>query len=81
MAAYILNHTWHLWQNNNQYGLLPGRSTADAISKVIEDWSEAKDKQQSTHAVFFDFAKAFDLVDHKILLDKLSKQLSEWVVS
>ena len=81
VSTFILNHTTHIWQNNNQYGFLPGRSTADAIIKVIEDWSEAKDKQQSTHAVFFDFAKAFDLVDHKILLEKLTKQLPEWVPS
>ena len=45
----------------------------DAIINVIEDWSRAKDEQLSTHAIFFDFAKAFDLVDHKVLLEKLSK--------
>ena len=53
----------------------------DAIIKLIEDWTQAKDNQQSTQAIFFDFAKAFDLVDHRVLLKKLSKQLPEWIVS
>ena len=53
----------------------------DAIINVIEDWSRAKDEQLSTHAIFFDFAKAFDLVDHKVLLEKISKMLPEWLIS
>ena len=32
-------------------------------------------------AIFFDFAKAFDLVDHEILLTKLEKILPSWLTS
>ena len=38
-------------------------------------WGLEWSKRQAT------IAKAFDLVDHKILLEKLSNQLPEWVVS
>ena len=73
-------HTKSIWLHNNQFGFLHGRSTMGAIIKVIEDWSQAADRQL-THGIFYDFAKAFDLVDHKVLLEKLSKQLLEWLVS
>ena len=53
----------------------------DAIIKVIKDWSHAKDDQLSTYAIFFDFAKAFDLVDHRVLLEKLSKMFLDWLIS
>ena len=74
-------HTKSIGLYNNQFGLLPERNKMDAIIKLIEDWTQAKDNQQSTQAIFFDFAKAFDLVDHRVLLKKLSKQLPEWIVS
>ena len=45
----------------------------DALIKVIDDWEYAIDKKQTVHSVFFDFQKAFDLVDHTILLNKLQK--------
>jgi hypothetical protein len=59
------------------------RSTMDAIIQVIENWSEAKDTDKSTFAVFFDFAKAFDTVDHEQLLIKLRDKLKlqPWLIS
>ena len=36
-----------------------------AIIQVVEDWSLAKDRKYTVFAIFFDFAKAFDLVDHE----------------
>jgi hypothetical protein len=53
----------------------------DALVQVIEDWEKARDEKKTTHAVFFDFAKAFDLVDHKILLTKIDKMLPSWLLS
>jgi hypothetical protein len=45
--------------------------TMGAIVKVIEDWERALDNKETIHAVFFDFSKAFDLVNHKRLMQKL----------
>ena len=47
------------------------------------DWSKALDNSGQVDVVFIDFAKAFDLVDHTILLTKLCKygvrgSLLEW---
>ena len=76
-----LKHTKSLWENNKQYGFLPGRNTMDALIQVIEQWEKARDEKKTVHAVFFDFAKAFDLVDHNILLKKIDKILSTWLTS
>jgi hypothetical protein len=43
----------------------------DALIQVIKDWNKATDEGKTTHAVFFDFKKAFDLINHLILLLKL----------
>ena len=53
----------------------------DAIVQVIKDWSHSKDQNLTVYAIFFDFAKAFDLVDHEVLLEKLQKLLPSWLVS
>jgi hypothetical protein len=53
----------------------------DAILTVMDDWGHAIDQKLPIIAIFFDFAKAFDLVDHEILLEKLQKILPEWLVS
>jgi hypothetical protein len=81
LAKYILDLTAHLWRDNKQFGFLPGRSTMDAIAQVIEDWSKAKETKQAILAIFFDFAKAFDLVPHDKLLIKLRKYLPPWLIS
>ena len=43
-----------------------------ALIKIIDTWMECIDKGDIIWAHFCDFCKAFDLVDHKILLNKLS---------
>ena len=59
--------------NPNQHGFLPCRSTSTNIVEYITDVSEALDKQGEVHAIYTDFRKAFDLVNHDILLEKLSR--------
>jgi hypothetical protein len=45
----------------------------DASVKIIDDCERALDKKETINAVFFDFSKAFDLVNHKRLMLKLLK--------
>jgi hypothetical protein len=81
ICKIIIERTKNIWKNNKQHGFLPGKSTMDALIKVIDDWSMAIDRKESMLAIFFDFAKAFDLVDHEILLTKLDSLLPSWLVS
>ena len=53
----------------------------DAIIQVIEDFPRAKDLDKQLIAIFFDFAKAFNLVDHEVLLTKLKLHLPHWLIS
>ena len=53
----------------------------DAIIKLIDDMSMAIDIKEPILAIFFDFLKAFDLVDHKRLLSKLENILPSWLTS
>ena len=61
-------------------GFLPNRSTTDALIQVIENWSDSLDKKLNVHAVFFDFSKEFDLVQHDLLLKKLETYLPNWLI-
>ena len=42
-----------------------------ALVKVLDDWMMAMDRGEYTGAIFVDLKKAFDTVDHKVLLKKL----------
>jgi hypothetical protein len=56
----------------NQYGVIPGSSTSQALIKMIHKWSEATDgARASVRIVLVDYQKAFDYVDHTIVLSKL----------
>jgi GTP-binding protein EngB required for normal cell division len=71
-----MSHTKNIWKTKHkQFGFLPGRSKMDAIFHVMDEWERAMDNDQAIHAVFFDFAKAFDLVNYRILFKKMDKIL------
>ena len=56
---------------NEQYGFRSLYSTALALGRVTNSWLLNIDDGKMNSAVFLDVRKAFDMVDHKILLDKL----------
>ena len=54
----------------SQYGFRQAHSTEHAILDMIESIRTNMDKRLYSCGVFIDLKKAFDTVDHKILLDK-----------
>ena len=56
-----------------QCGFKKGRSTEQAILEITDNLKQAIDNNLLTCGVFLDFAKAFDTVNHAILLNKLEK--------
>lgn len=55
----------------NQFGFTEGKSTETAISVFIENILHSINNGHKASGIFIDFSKAFDLVDHRILLDKM----------
>ena len=68
LMSFIENH--HVL-TDRQYGFRSNHSTLLALTEFVEKVTSAIDKQESTIGVFIDLKKAFDTVDHKILLSKL----------
>ena len=56
----------------NQYGFRPKHSTVNAVTEFVYKTLSSLDNDKSTLATFLDLSKAFDTIDHTIMLDKLS---------
>ena len=72
MASYVID----FFENNNmlykyQFGFRKKHSTSHAIITLVERVSKALDTGKYVVGVFLDLKKAFDTVDHSILLNKL----------
>ena len=71
----------------NQFGCTPGRSTTFALIKLCHFLFNALDKPDVFGRILFiDFSKAFDRIDHNILLRKMHEvniplHLSTWFLS
>ena len=58
--------------SDKQFGFRPSHSTIDAVCKFTSDTLKSLENKESTMAVLLDLSKAFDTIDHNILLSKLS---------
>ena len=78
----------HLEDNDmlpkNQHGFISGRSTLSQllyqVEEMIREWEDGK----VTDTIYLDFAKAFDKVDHNILLHKIKRvgicgKIGKWI--
>ena len=56
-----------------QFGFRRKLSTSHAISLLVNTITKSMNQRKKTLGIFLDFSKAFDLIDHEILLDKLNR--------
>ena len=61
----------HKILSDTQFGFRKNHSTSYALTKLYDKISCAIDNREITVGVFIDLSKAFDTVDHNILLEKL----------
>ena len=66
----------------NQFGTVPNSSTTHALISMLDAWYRGTDGNGAiARVVLFDFKKAFDLIDHHILCEKLLHyDLPPWVI-
>ena len=57
--------------HKSQSGFRKNHSCSTALFSLLDKWLKNIDKREITGTVFFDLRKAFDVVDHEILLKKL----------
>ena len=77
LERHIHKHIYmHLQEHSllhiNQSGFRPAHSCHTALISLCDSWLQSINKAQVVGTLFLDFRKAFDLVNHSILLQKLS---------
>ena len=81
LARHVHNHLSTFMEKHNlfhnlQSGFRSQHSCHTALSAMCDMWLFAIDRSKIVGAVFLDFKKAFDLVDHTILQQKLRVNLN-----
>ena len=78
----------HLYEHQllqpSQHGFMSNKSCLTNLLELLEDVTKYIDDGHPVDIIYLDFAKAFDKVPHKLLIEKLRKkgiigQLSDWI--
>ena len=70
----IYDQTWNAFYNvssSNLPGFMKTHSCCTALLKITEDWRNSIDNKEAIAAVAVDLSKAFDAINHSLLLAKL----------
>lgn len=74
MKTRLINFLDRLkFHSNFQFGFMKGKSTEEAILSVTDRIYSSMNSKEKATGLFIDFKKAFDLVDHSVLLTKLER--------
>ena len=68
LLSFLNNHNI---PSDNQYGFRKHHSTPYALACLCDKISSAIEKKECTVGIFINLSKAFDTVDHNILISKL----------
>ena len=76
LEKVILHKLFNFLDINNtlfssQYGFRKNHSTVNAVTELVSHVIKAMDRKENTICVFLDLSKAFDTVNHNIMLRKL----------
>ena len=78
MTSYIKKHELLY---SSQYGFRKGHSTQHTILDLVNDIRTNMNQRLLSCGVFIDLKKAFDTVDHDILLDKFNHYGFRWIIN
>lgn len=70
LLSFLLKYSYF---SPKQYGFLPGKSTEKALLDKIHEIIHNLESKKQVACVYFDITKAFDAVQHDVLLEKLER--------
>ena len=74
METIMMPHLWGYISNKidrNQFGGIQGKSTTMAVIQLLDSLYKGSDTNKISRVLMIDFSKAFDRIDHTILLRKI----------